>query len=725
MTILGITLLAVDLRFFFLNKFPAAPSSDFGNYLTMVHIIQGNDVTGYGLRYPPLYFVLLAPLIKAVGPMMALKVLQAVVASSSCIPMFLLVERRAGFPSATAVTILFTFSSTMAEMTAWGGSPNFLAITFFLFVIYFLDRSYSGRSDYAADALLAGVFGGLVFLTHHMSFAILLAVLAAFFLIELVVSDRSGRIKALRVLGWFSISGVAVSLPGLSTYLRMQDLLSSSLGSYGPADFRSLAGPGGFGYLVGPFILAWGAIYLLSSLSVAQVFWRAREPKDFRILLAATALGPLLLGGLVVREAPGRVLSFLSIPLLIGLGLFFARFRDWVDEIDIKPYKTLRRHLRTVIFALFAADVLIISAAGVQWMNAAVDWYHPIEDGDVQALDWVKHNTASDSVFATSGEYLSGHKEGDRLGWWLEGYAERRTVMAGSERFRLFEDELQYARDMNRFFTGTHVLENGYLQVADQYPLGYRGNPEIDARSNGIYEPVLFLNDALNPITYYPDPNSTTTKISTLTNASRTGFDVIMEGSTLTTTARFSTNAFNVTRTVTLVDKQRSVLVAFDVVPTGAARISSMDINLWCPHSNTFESVSTGPLESTVVVAGPWREPMATTVSAGLAPGDTSSMRNYSLNATWYLPLLTLTVGTTSGAIHVSVQVTAEKAELDPLATLQYYNGYQILAKYHVDYLFESATMGLEVERFEKDRAHFKTVFKGSRDVIFQVLPGT
>ena len=120
LAIIGITVLSFAIRYVMLDRYPAPPSGDFGNYLNIVNIIEGTDVTGHGLRYPPLFFLILAPFINLLGPLSALKIVAAAIASSSCIPMFLLAKRWSNYPGAVSVTLLFTFSQAMAEMTAWG-----------------------------------------------------------------------------------------------------------------------------------------------------------------------------------------------------------------------------------------------------------------------------------------------------------------------------------------------------------------------------------------------------------------------------------------------------------------------------------------------------------------------------------------------------------------------------------------------------------------------------
>lgn len=720
MTAGGLLLLTTVIRFIMLDRYPAPPSGDFGNYLTQVHIIEGNDVTGYGLRYPPAFFVLLAPLEYLLGPMLATKLAAAVVASSSCIPIFLLARRWADFYSAVAAVVLFTFSQAMAEMTAWGGSPNFLAITFFVFVLYFLDRAFARDGKLTVNSIAAGVFAGFVFETHHLTTVVLLATLGFFFVFMLIWQDRKGRIRTLRVLALMGVPGVLVGLPALPVYLRMQGGLSSSLGSYGPPSLHSLMGPGGAGYLTGANWIPWTAVFILGAGAIAFGYLSGRRDVKMR-LLVASAFGPAILGVLVVKEAPGRVLSFLPVPLVMGFSMFIVGFERWTRRLEVQ-FK-ITKGLKRVFLSLFIADVLLMGAAGVQWMSYAVDWYHPIEQGDKVALDWVKENTPSDAVFATSGKLLAGHKEGDRLAWWIEGYSQRRTVMAGSEMFRLFEDELQSTRDMNRFFAGTNVAENGYMQVSEKYPLEYRGNPEIDVKTDKAYMPVAFLNDAVNRVVYGSNSSSPDQLNRTCVSMSRGSLETNSSDTSITMSAALSGDSFNITRETVLRKDQHVADIVFHIRPVGAVRLDQYILYVWCPHGARFTHISSPSSTTRLTVDNHWDPPIPMNISATATTGSLASVTYDEEDPIWFLPVLVYTFNADSSGTAIDFTISVDSTTGHHTDTpLAHYNGYEILRKYNVSYLFESLSMSMEVERFEQDAVHFQVVFRDSSVEIFKVI---
>jgi len=71
----------VSFVFYFvgLSNHEAPPGSDYGNYLTQVEILRGNDLRGWGLRHNPIFFVLLDMFLRIFEEFTALKIVAILV----------------------------------------------------------------------------------------------------------------------------------------------------------------------------------------------------------------------------------------------------------------------------------------------------------------------------------------------------------------------------------------------------------------------------------------------------------------------------------------------------------------------------------------------------------------------------------------------------------------------------------------------------------------------
>src|SRR5438309_1222933 len=84
----AICLGAFALRYFILLQYPAPPGADYGNYLTNVHAILGEDVTGGGVQYPAFFLLYLAGLIRIMGELPALQFSGPFLAGLTGFPMY-------------------------------------------------------------------------------------------------------------------------------------------------------------------------------------------------------------------------------------------------------------------------------------------------------------------------------------------------------------------------------------------------------------------------------------------------------------------------------------------------------------------------------------------------------------------------------------------------------------------------------------------------------------
>ena len=91
--------------------------------------------------------------------------------------------------------------------------------------------------------------------------------------------------------------------------------------------------------------------------------------------------------------------------------------------------------------------VSAIVAGGLVAYEAATEWYRVADDEVLEALDWLAESSDPNAlVVASSGP------NGNPLGWWVQGYGERRTYTGIDVRALSFPDEREQAEIANEIF---------------------------------------------------------------------------------------------------------------------------------------------------------------------------------------------------------------------------------------------------------------------------------
>jgi len=79
--------------------------------------------------------------------------------------------------------------------------------------------------------------------------------------------------------------------------------------------------------------------------------------------------------------------------------------------------------------------VSVVGSVGYRRLEIAYDWYEVVDNRVLVALDWLRNNGDTGTrVVAT------GTERGHNYGWWIEGYANLPTYMAGDP-FLFFSTE--------------------------------------------------------------------------------------------------------------------------------------------------------------------------------------------------------------------------------------------------------------------------------------------
>jgi hypothetical protein len=488
---------------FLVIAFSNALGADYGEYLKWADILRGLDVVGKGLRYPPLYPILLNVFLWFLNEITALRVCAAFVYSIIVIPYFLLAKKIFGssiFP--IMASFLIAFNMFYSEMIAWGGNANILASTFLAaFLIFWFNSLMDTKSK--KDMLLAAFFASLAVGSHYLLAAYLFMFFLIFLFSILLLWCKNRRnqsfknlAKTILVIG---LTGSILSVPYIFSYTYL-------LNAYGyllsPAVFHETSS------LLGQFSLGLSVYFLLNIiLLVFGIVGVLLSIKDKDKLLGLTLFALFISACLPIFFTlhPDRWINFWPMPVFLGLPVF-------IRKLSLK----LERLRRPVRLASLVGVAILISAyicASAFYLYNRVNYYNVLSPQVLEALKYIKLETEPNSVIATSGPYKEGFLGGGHnYGWWIEGFADRKCVATSYLRFLMYPDEREIAEDANILFSGTDVLLNDFVMVAETFRAGL-GNPEIGISLGDSYDKLLFFADNETVITCGSNANKTLSSI--------------------------------------------------------------------------------------------------------------------------------------------------------------------------------------------------------------------
>jgi hypothetical protein len=115
-------------------------------------------------------------------------------------------------------------------------------------------------------------------------------------------------------------------------------------------------------------------------------------------------------------------------------------------------------------------------------------FYQLIDNQLWDAIQWAKTNTSKNSVFVSDALY----------GWWLGGFAQRRTYSAVDPQYLTINGEYNRSLFAKSLLDTDYLIDNGLIQVRDDGGYIARHNPEIVTKLNWTYFPISFFVFASN-----------------------------------------------------------------------------------------------------------------------------------------------------------------------------------------------------------------------------------
>lgn len=680
------------VKFNALNKFEAPPSPDYGNYLSQVDIIHGYDLRGLGPRYNPLFFVLLDGFLFFLDAFTALKLAAAFVFSIVAIPFFLFVKKICNSQLAALVsTWFFVFFEGYSEMITWGGNPNFLGFSFLLLVFVFLVDSCENPTK--RNILLTGLFLSLVVGTHFLVAFFIFSSLLFFAFLSLLFShkNRVGAIKPL-VLS-FSVAAL-LSLPYISVYLTFFKYSPSGLVSFNVAEKLSEI-PSSFAWM---FRTQYLAAVVITVLGIFALTKYVKENRNNALILCTLFLMPLILAALTTQ--PGRWLYFLPIPMIACFGLYLRNL--------FKAVKNAGKEILLLAFCLILVIGAETTIASISRLETATDYYQTIHSDELEALKWIKENTAPNTTVATSGSTMLGGGGGNSYGWWIEGYSKRKCVFSGNPEFYSYSYEREEVNVANRIFAGNYLFEYNNVRVSESFPSGM-GNPEIATLINGEYQNVLFLNDGGQELVFSPVENQQIIWYETPSYAENKESIIYCNETFANATFTYEWSRLILTRTVIMNPQQSSIDVIFEILPINST-LKQFKISLWPSFYTSLENFEINGSTTSLFIRTPSNKIVETKVAIIQTNGELNETMVLFKDPKYSMPVATYSLKPLQSTLSVRIRISIVTNDTNN-RTIQFFNSYSLIKDLGIDYIFLNKKRVNEYQRFLNDSQHFTIVF--------------
>ena len=494
-------IVAVFLVSFFVKMTMISPctslGADYGTYLKYADILRGIDVVGMGLRYLPIYPALLNVFLLFLDELTALKTCAAFLYSAIAIPYFFIAKKASGHGAfALAASLLIVFNTFYSEMMGWGGNANFLGMIFLTTFLIFWTNSLQNFGN-KRDEILAAFFLSLAIGSHYLLAVYVIIFFIVFISLNMVLWRKNLQDKNFRSLVKtvliIALICLVLSLPYLPNYKVLLNSAVVKETNFALAD-QSIS--------VSLYLLYKNLLnitfLLLGTAGIILLYKKGRQ-KQFSLTLAALIISGAL--PMLFTIHPARWTYFWPVPIFLGFVIFI---KDMLFQL-----KKFHATVRTAITIGVAFLILVYTFNSAIYLRETSSFYDALSPSTLEALKYIRNNTSVSSIIATSGPYKKGNEgSGFIYGWWIEGFADRRCVATGYLRFLIYYDERVVAENANILFSGTDVLMNSFVMVAETFPAGL-GNPELGVNIGDFYDRVLFFADNETIFTFNSNRNVT------------------------------------------------------------------------------------------------------------------------------------------------------------------------------------------------------------------------
>jgi hypothetical protein len=409
--------------------------ADPGNWLAIANERLGRDVMAADVTYLPLFPGLLAGLLWSGGPIAGFDI-AAMTTIAALMAGVYVCTRPLGRGYALAAAVVVGFAGNQVEAYAWGGYPQLLATAFGLLATFLLLRHHETRLP--RYLWMALVFVAATLATHALIGGLLVValVLSTGYWVYLT-RPAQGRLRAFLIgLSCASVATVVV----LIVSVWVPEGVIPTLNPEGTGRLESLL------KTVREAPIPWA----LLTLGAIAVLFRRRWPSGVAATVAtgmAWALGGL---AFFLATAEPRGLMVAQVGVVVCGVVTSASMIDTARAKRVgRPPGNARLVGNRLLIIGFASLLGALVVSGLATYATSTEWYRLVDEAELDSLDRLKAvSTPEDLVLASRG------RQSMPVGWWTQGYAQRRSFSGHNTAYLAFPDERQQADLANLFFSG-------------------------------------------------------------------------------------------------------------------------------------------------------------------------------------------------------------------------------------------------------------------------------
>ncbi len=472
-------------------------SGDTNFYWNNYHMGGGLSVTNPGFHI----FVVFVAAMTGLPDYLAQGTVASFFSAFAVLCAFLIVRRLWNESAAFVVAVLAIFLGGDIVMLAWAGYPNIVTLAIIPVVFYlFLEHS---RRDFKSYLIVASLVISAIFLTHIFSAFVFTAIILVTLFFSAVFSVKT-QLSRRQVVNWLLplCLGITLVSPYLleivPVYFSPDGAITGAVAEMKQAVLETRVMP--------------LQIIFLSLIPVFLFFMMSRFQRGKFLTVPAILFAAWILVPAVMTQSYlfsvyldyERFIYFFFIPMIICTGVAIAKapnaFSCLLSKINFGRRLRFSGRLNKkwasgILIAGLTVPVLFLPLFVLP--NQAlgyVGFFQVMDRSQYSAIEWIKANTPSDSVFVADASF----------GWWLSGFAQRPTLSAVDPQYLILKHELAPAKAASNLLKADYLIDNGFIQVKQEGVYANSSTHELLAVWNTSFVPRSFfsINDSQVSVLY-------------------------------------------------------------------------------------------------------------------------------------------------------------------------------------------------------------------------------